>query len=60
MRFTAIGLGLCLTLGLLSSPLAAAVHKSGDGVVPAKFKKNKSKVKPHKAQKRKAHPVTRH
>lgn len=59
MRCFAIALGVCLTFGLISSPLEAAVNSS-HAIVRVKAKKSKPKIKAHKVPKRKAHPVVRH
>jgi hypothetical protein len=52
MRHLAIVLGLCLTFGLLSSPLAAAQGSGAHEAMLVKAKKSRSKFKPHKAPKR--------
>jgi hypothetical protein len=59
MRHLAIALGLCLTFGLLSSPLAAAQGSPAHGAMLVKAKRNKSKFKPHKATKRHARRANR-
>jgi hypothetical protein len=55
MRHIAIALGLCLSVGLLASPVAAAQGNSAHHTVRVKAKKNKSKFKPHKAPKHARH-----
>jgi hypothetical protein len=59
MRYLAIALGLCLSVGMLASPAAAAQGNAGHVLIPAKLKKNKSKFKPHKAPKHHARPANR-
>ena len=57
-HYFAIALGVLGMGAFLASPLAAAERPHS--IVLVKGKKAKSKFKPHKGIKRKAHPVTRH
>jgi hypothetical protein len=54
MRYLAIALGLCVSVGMLASPLAAAQGNAAHHTIPVKARKNKSKFKPHKAPKHQA------
>jgi hypothetical protein len=55
MRYIAIALGLCFSIGILASPVAAAQGNADHHTMRVKAKKNKSKFKPHKAPKRARH-----
>ena len=59
MRHLVIALGLCLSVGILSSPLSAAQGSAAHHTMLVKAKKSKSKFKPHKAPKRHARKVKR-
>jgi hypothetical protein len=59
MRYLAIALGLCLSVGMLASPAAAAQGNAAHVLIPAKTKKNKSKFKPHKGPKHQARQANR-
>jgi len=60
MRHLAIALGVCLTFGLLSSPLAAGQGNGAHEATLVKAKRSsRSKFKPHKATKRRARRANR-
>ena len=59
MRYLAIALSLCLSAGILCSPLSAAQGSAAHQTMLAKAKKNKAKVKPHKAPKPHARKANR-
>ncbi len=64
MPHLAIALGLCLSVGILSTPLSAAQAKTAQGsaahkTMLAKAKKSKSKFKPHKGSKPHPHRANR-